>query len=58
METVSFTDAATLSRLPQKIGKLTKQTKKKKEQGNLVVSAELIMEICHRKEFQSWRFER
>ena len=53
METVSFTDAATLSRLPQKIGKLTKQTKKKKEQGNLVVSAELIMEICHRKEFQS-----
>ena len=53
MERVSFTDTATLSRLPQKKGKLTKQTKKKKEQGNLVVSAELIMEICHRKEFQS-----
>ena len=52
MERVSFTDTATLSRLPQKKGKLTKQTKKK-EQGNLVLSAELITEICYRKEFQS-----
>ena len=32
--------------------------RKKKEQGKLVLSAELITEICYRKEFQSWRFER